>query len=257
MNIEEVLIATGIIIFLMLICIVIVFILFTKKTIQNVNQKREFDFKIQQAIIASQESEREELANNLHDDIGPVLSIVSRQLRSGENPGKAITFSAEERISIHDKMDSIIADIRKYSSKIYPTHLKHFGLINSLQQNLFDIRSDIQTQFFDKTDNALKFSNTQELTIYRVVNEILNNIIKHAQATELECELMTEDNQFLLLIMHNGIPFTQEMFLKHASTSKGKGCSSILNRTLQLKGKIEFYRILNLHSCVSLSIPMS
>ncbi|MEY2764094.1 MAG: hypothetical protein RLZZ205_518, partial [Bacteroidota bacterium] len=73
MNIDEILISTGIIIFLMLICIVTVFILFTQKTIQNISQKREFESQIQQAIISSQESEREELANNLHDDLGPIL----------------------------------------------------------------------------------------------------------------------------------------------------------------------------------------
>lgn len=257
MNIDEVLLSTGIIIFLMLISIVTVFILFTKKTIQNISQKREFESQIQQAIISSQESEREELANNIHDDIGPMLSILSRQLKRDENPGEPLTFSAEDRASINAKLDGLIADIRKYSTEIYPTQMKHFGLIKSLQRNLFDMRHQVETRFFDKMDHPPTFNNAQSLTIYRIVNEVLNNILKHAQATQLECELMTTGKQFQIQIIHNGIPFTQEMFLKHAESKTGKGCSSILNRTLQLQGAVEFYRLVDKHSCVCISIPMS
>ena len=78
MNIDEVLIFSGIIMVLMLIFIVAIFFLFTKKTIESVRQRREFDFKMQQAIILSQESEREVLANNIHDDLGPQLSFLYR-----------------------------------------------------------------------------------------------------------------------------------------------------------------------------------
>ena len=257
MNIDEVLISSGFILLLMLICIVVVFVLFTQKTIENINQKNEFDSKIQQAIIASQEAEREELANNLHDDFGPILSILSRQLNRDENPGSSITFSAEEREAIHTKIDGLIADTRRYSTDIYPTQIKLFGLIKSLQKNLFDMRSQVETHFFDKMDKQTEFNHAQELTIYRIVNEVLNNILKHAQATTLECELRTEENQFQIQIIHNGIPFTQAMFLKHAESKTGKGCSSILNRTLQLQGTVEFYRLLDKHSCVCISIPIS
>ncbi len=257
MNIDEILISTGIIIFLMLICIVIVFILFTKKTIQNISQKREFESQIQQIIISSQESEREELANNLHDDIGPMLSILSRQLKRDENPGQPLTLSAEDRESIHTKIDGLIADIRTYSTEIYPSQIKILGLIKSLQQNVLDMRGKVETHFFDKLDDPPEFNHAQSLAIYRVVNEVLNNIIKHGQASELECELMTEENHFQIQIIHNGIPFTQEMFLEQAESNTGKGCSSILNRTLQLQGTIEFYRILEKHSCVRILIPMS
>jgi signal transduction histidine kinase len=257
MNIDEILISTGIIIFLMLICIVTVFILFTQKTIQNISQKREFESQIQQAIISSQESEREELANNLHDDLGPILSILSRELKRDEHPGQPLTFSAEDRESIHAKVDGLIADIRKYSTEIYPTQIKILGLVKSLQQNVLDMSSQIETHFFDKMDYPPQFKLAQSLTIYRVVNEVLNNILKHGQSTELECELMTEENHFQIQIIHNGIPFTQEMFLQHAELKTGKGCSSILNRTRQLQGTIEFYRILEKHSCVRILIPMS
>ncbi len=257
MNINEVLISTGIILLLMLICIAVVFVLFTKKTIQNITQKNDFDSQIQRAIIASQESEREELANNLHDDFGPILSILSRLLNRDQNPGSSITFSAEEREAIHAKIDALAADARRYSIELYPTQIKHFGLIKSLQQNLSGMRNQIETHFADKIDRPIHFNPDQEIAIYRIVNEVLNNILKHAQATELECLFLTEENQFRIQMTHNGITFTQEMFLEQAEAKTGKGCSSILNRTIQLNGTVTFYRKEEQYSCVDISIPLS
>jgi signal transduction histidine kinase len=256
MNIDEVLISSGIIIFLMMCCIVTLFILYTKKAFQQIAQKKEFDIKIQAAIIAAQELEREELANNLHDDFGPLLGILSRQLKREVNPGASITFTAEDRKAIHDKLDGLMADTRRYSSELYPTQMKHLGLIAALQQNLLDMQSQIETHFFDKTEQPPNLPQSQAITLYRIVNEVLNNILKHANAKELECELMTVEGMFQIQIMHNGIPFTQEMFLQHAESKTGKGCSSILNRTLQLNGTIEFYRMLAVNSCVRIVIPM-
>ena len=68
MSIDEVLVFSGVIMVLMIISIVTIFILFTKKTIETVKQKEEISSKIQQAIISTQESERNELAINLHDE---------------------------------------------------------------------------------------------------------------------------------------------------------------------------------------------
>jgi signal transduction histidine kinase len=163
MNINEVLISTGIILLLMLICIAVVFVLFTKKTIQNITQKNDFDSQIQRAIIASQESEREELANNLHDDFGPILSILSRLLNRDQNPGSSITFSAEEREAIHAKIDALATDARRYSIELYPTQIKHFGLIKSLQQNLFGMRNQIETHFADKIDRPIHLTQIKKL----------------------------------------------------------------------------------------------
>ena len=81
MSIDEVLVFSGVIMVLMIISILTIFILFTKKTIETVKQKEEISSKIQQAIISTQESERNELAINLHDDVGPQLSFLYRQLQ--------------------------------------------------------------------------------------------------------------------------------------------------------------------------------
>lgn len=230
--------------------------LLAKNVISKFKLESEINDRIQHAIISSEEAEREIIANNLHDDFGPQVSILIRQLKRGMSPNSPMTLTPEEREAIYSKLDGFMADLRKYSTEIYPTQIQHLGLIRSLEQNLFDIQSQIKTNFFDKTDRELNFDLPKELTIYRIINEVLNNILKHASATEIECEVSTIDSFFEINFTHNGIPFNQEDFLKQAESGKGKGCSSILNRTLQLNGTIEFFHILDLHSCVRILIPM-
>jgi len=215
--------------------------LLAKNVISKFKLENEINAKIQHAIITSQEAEREALANNLHDDFGPQLSILYRQLQNDVDPGSAITLSAQERQEIYSKLNGLIADIRKYSTEIYPTHLQKLGLIASLQANMQAIQGDVETDFFDGTSRPLSFDLAQELTVYRIASEILHNILKHAKATRLSCQLTTTDTKFEILFCHNGKPFVQSDFLAQAQSGSGKGCSSILNRTLQLNGTISYF----------------
>ena len=256
MNIDEVLIFSGIIMVLMLIFIVAIFFLFTKKTIESIQQRREFDFKMQQAIILSQESEREVLANNIHDDLGPQLSFLYRQLQKDIDSNSSITFSSAERGNIYKKLDELISDVRKFSSDIYPTQLKEMGLVQALEQNLFDMQKNIRIRFFNQLEIDLNFDNSKELAVYRITNEVLNNILRHGRPSFLDCEVNCVDNYLQIVFTHDGIPFSQKEFIDLAQSQKGRGCSSILNRTLMLEGTVEFYRILEMYACVNIQIPM-
>ena len=256
MSIDEVLVFSGVIMVLMIISIVTIFILFTKKTIETVKQKEEISSKIQQAIISTQESERNELAINLHDDVGPQLSFLYRQLQKEIDSNSSITFSFAELGSIYKKLDEIISDVRKFTSDIYPTQLKEMGFINALEQNLFDMQKNIRIRFFNQLEIDLNFDNSKELAVYRITNEVLNNILRHGRPSFLDCEVNCVDNYLQIVFTHDGIPFSQKEFIDLAQSQKGRGCSSILNRTLMLEGTVEFYRILEMYACVNIQIPM-
>ena len=256
MNIDEVLIFSGIIMVLMLIFIVAIFFLFTKKTIESIRQRREFDFKMQQAIILSQESEREVLAINIHDDLGPQLSFLYRQLQKDIDSNSSITFSSAERGNIYKKLDELISDVRKFSSDIYPTQLKEMGLIQALEQNLFDMHLHIRIRFFNHLETNLNFDNSKQLAVYRITNEVLNNILRHGKPTFIDCEVNGVDDHLQIVFTHDGVPFSQQEFLDLAQSQNGRGCSSILNRTLLLEGTVEFYHILDQFACVNIRIPM-
>ena len=168
----------------------------------------------------------------------------------------SITFSFAELGSVYKKLDEIISDVRKFTSDIYPTQLKEMGFINALEQNLFDMQKNIRIRFFNHLEIDLNFDNSKELAVYRITNEVLNNILRHGRPSFLDCEVNCVDNYLQIVFTHDGIPFSQKEFIDLAQSQKGRGCSSILNRTLMLEGTVEFYRILEMYACVNIQIPM-
>jgi signal transduction histidine kinase len=223
---------------------------------QAVKEKELHSKQIRETVIQTQELERSVLADNLHDDFGPQLGFLYRQLRPEHNADESINITPLERSSIYKKLDELISDIRKYTSQIYPTQLKEIGLMNALDQNLFDIQKNIKIRFFNNLDRALNFDDSKELAVYRIANEVLNNILRHGKPTFLDCELNGVDDYLQIVITHDGVPFSQKEFISLAQSQNGRGCSSILNRTLLLEGTVEFYHILDQYACVNIQIPM-
>ena len=223
---------------------------------QAVREKELHSKQIRETVIQTQELERAVLADNLHDDFGPQLSFLFRQLRPEHNADESISITPLERSSIYKKLDELISDIRKYTSQIYPTQLKEIGLMNALEQNLFDIQKNIQIRFFNNLERDLNFDDSKELAVYRITNEVLNNILRHGKPTFLDCEVNGIDDYLHIVFTHNGVPFSQKEFIGLAQSQNGRGCSSILNRTLLLEGTVEFYHILDQYACVNIQIPM-
>lgn len=223
---------------------------------QAVREKELHSKQIRETVIQTQELERAVLADNLHDDFGPQLSFLFRQLRPEHNADESISITPLERSSIYKKLDELISDIRKYTSQIYPTQLKEIGLMNALEQNLFDIQKNIQIRFFNNLERDLNFDDSKELAVYRITNEVLNNILRHGKPTFLDCEVNGIDEYLQIVFTHDGVPFSQKEFMGLAQSQNGRGCSSILNRTLLIEGTVEFYHILDQYACVNIQIPM-
>lgn len=219
---------------------VIIAVLLVRRISKSIQEKEEHKIELQKTIIQSQEAEREAIANNLHDDFGPQLSLLSRKLQHVHSDHETAVIPTNDLKEIQEQLSSIHHDLRKYSHDIFPTQIKKIGFIASVQQNLQTMQSSLTTVFENYAPENLTFDTATELTLYRIVNELLNNILKHSEATQLDCELSVENNQFCIVFTYNGKVFTQTDFMHQAQIGQGKGCSSILNRTLQLNGNLTF-----------------
>jgi len=238
------------------ILIAVLSFLLMRRMAQAVKEKELHSKQIRETVIQTQELERSVLADNLHDDFGPQLSFLIRQLRPEFDANESITFTAQERASIYKKLNELISDIRRYTSKIYPMQLKEMGLMNALEQNLFDIKQNIHIRFFNHLESSLNFDDSKELAVYRIANEVLNNILRHGKPSILDCEVNCVEDHLQIVFTHDGAPFSQKEFIGLAQSQNGRGCSSILNRTLLLEGTVEFYHILDQYACVNIQIPM-
>jgi PAS domain S-box-containing protein len=187
---------------------------------------------IMEAVMKAEEKERTSIGHELHDNINQILAsaklYVETALRSGEEKDEYL------RQGVHI-IDVAIQEIRQLSKDLVATGFRHHGLVVAIQ----DITSLITTargiQFHLCTegyrDEAL--GEGHRLALYRIVQEQLNNIVKHARATEVQIELYTGDGKVVLRIRDNGRGFDT------AARPKGIGLSNIASRASFYNGGME------------------
>ncbi len=192
----------------------------------------ELNLKSMHSMIEGQESERERISKDLHDSLGGLLSSIKLQLEhipieTGNIPAK------HKQEQVQSLLDYAVGEVRNISSNLQPTSLKNLGIVSALK-DLFnradgDEYPEIEFQHYD----VPQLKNMVALSIYRIVQELLNNTIKHAQANEVFIQLRQEDNQLVLQYEDDGIGFDLESLKR-----KGMGLENITSRVNYLKGEM-------------------
>jgi len=235
---------------------IILFVVFYQKRMIKEQMKRqalEFDYqqKMLQAELESQESERRRLAADLHDSIGGMLSTIrvgiSTMAKQLPDP-----LSVDQTKQM---LDDTITSVRRISRDLMPSTLEKFGLSHALRElcERFHATSRITIEFFQE-GNPLALDKTRELMIFRVVQELLNNAIKHSQAESISVRLNVTDNA-MVTVEDDGIGFDPDVFKKDAQSGKGLGLFNIENRARLLGAKLEFAKGLSRGSRTTLILP--
>lgn len=204
---------------------------------QNITDKKNLQKKIYQAMLEGEEKERQKLANDLHDEVGPLLSSLKLYIDALKNinldPPTQRTFLANS----FDLVSSTIASIREISNSLSPAILTKFGLIASLNTLIDKTKPLIVVNFYNDIYD-MRFPNHIEIIIYRVIKELINNTIKHAKATLIEIDISLKSDFLLLYYADNGCGFAYQKPMQE--NKKGLGLSSILNRAKSIDATAEF-----------------
>ena len=257
MDNNSVIIATSLTLVVFMIFLISVFGLLIRKTLQSFRLQREFQEKMQRAIVEAQEKEREELSNNLHDDFGPQLGIILRQIQPVGNEQESYSFTRIQLESMVEKVFDLSADIRNYSSLIFPSQIKKLGLLKSIESNFMDRASErLQVDFHSEIEDKISFNLLDELSIFRAVSEALNNIVNHSCPEKMECMIQIENKKLSICLTHDGSHFSQDEFMEEARKGQGKGCSSMLNRILIVGGVISIEHVFNKLTSINFLIPL-
>ena len=196
-----------------------------------------------EGAVRSEEGERHRIAEMLHDEVGAILSSVrlhfsninSNQL---DEKGKALCERSKEML------DDGIKRVRTISHNLHSTLLKEFGLneaisnflAKTVQGTIVKVETDLDTNYHTETSET-------DLGIYRIVQELSNNILKHAHANFMHVSThIKNDNLLELIIRFNGSGLSQEEFEELRFSPEGLGLKNIQNRIILLKGKIQFER---------------
>ena len=195
-----------------------------------INQKVIRQNLLAQVAVDAQEKERANIGKELHDNISQMLT--STKLFLDILKSKTEDELVDRSIK---NINAIIQEVRSLSRSLAPSGMADLGLIASLNDLFENIRATnvIAVEFYpdDETDRLL--SATAKLTLYRIVQEQVNNILRHANAKQVFIELFPEEGQVELIVSDDGIGFDPE------TVKKGMGLENMRSRTALLNGKFD------------------
>jgi signal transduction histidine kinase len=212
--------------------------------------KEEQQNQLIEAAVKSEETERHRIAETLHDEVGAILSSAKLHLLGI----KSASLDAGDQ-QLHEKgrtlMNEVIQKVRGISHNLHSNILKEFGLNEAIRDFIKKTVSGSAIEADTELDDKYISSNHEEdISTYRMVQELVNNILKYAQATRLLISSSLTGSELDLTIYHNGLGLDQAEFEELSFRKEGLGLKNIRNRVILLKGTIQFrkdndgYRIL-------------
>ena len=204
-----------------------------------------------QSMLEGQESERRRVAHDLHDSLGGLLAATKMRLDnlSGKIPGLTIS---EEFGKIKNLLDDTITETRQIARNLQPGTLHEFGLMKAVRDLIVRVQGEggpaIDFQHFGDFSDL---DHTLALNAYRMVQELLQNSLKHAQATEILVQLTRTDYELALLVEDNGIGYEPGV------TPKGMGTDNIAQRVLFLKGEISIQSAKGQGTSTMVTVPVT
>ncbi|MGI9548333.1 MAG: tetratricopeptide repeat-containing sensor histidine kinase [Flavobacteriaceae bacterium] len=187
-----------------------------------------------EALIQGEEKERVRLAQDLHDGINGDLAVIKYKITSLDTKklGAKDKTAFDQAVSM---LDNAVDQVRRISHNLAPPALKNFDLIEAISHYCSKLAStnptlEIDFQFYG---NKLKLDKETETTLYRMVQELVNNVVKHAKATEALVQINHREQALHITVEDNGLGFDPN------SVASGIGLQNVRSRTSYLMGDLE------------------
>lgn len=222
-----------------------------KKLLKRITEQQKLQL---EAIVNTEEKERERIAKDLHDGIGQLLSSVKINLGvATEILGDA---SAADQLLKQSKstVDRITRELRNISYNLLPPSLEQFGLASAMEEEVNRLKSDPNlVVHFNFSTRDEKFPKKVEVVLFRVFQEVLNNSLKHANASEITVQLIQHQSYLMLMIEDNGDGFNREDALSRKDSS---GLKNLYSRIDLIHGKINIDSDPNSGTSITIEIPL-
>jgi signal transduction histidine kinase len=189
------------------------------------------------AMLEGQEGERKRIAQDLHDRLGSMLSMVKLHFKSIEDNLQAIRESSLLMYSkANNLLDEACEEVRQIANDLNSGVLNNFGLLaalNSLKDSI-EATGQLKIEVFNFGFENKRIEYHMEINIYRIIQELLSNILKHSKASEVSIQLLKKETRLNIVVEDNGVGFD----LIQVKKQKGMGLRNIESRVNSLNGEL-------------------
>ncbi len=224
------------------------FILFRRKaTLMRTKfemQLKNKELEMLNAVVQAQETERANIARNLHDEVGAILAMAQRNLSVSLYKMAADDLLRDDIEFTMDVLDQSVDKIRSISHGMLPHFLVKFGLQKALQRLKEQTEKSLGNpcSFNSSVSEDLSLEQRQEIHFYCIATELINNLMKHARPQFINLKLDARENHLILHFQHDGVAISQadyEYLLLHGN---GMGLESISHRLRLISGELQYQR---------------
>jgi len=203
-------------------------------------------------LIKGQELERQRLAKEIHDGIGPFLSTLKLNIDLVERKTKEKE-TASQLVDISKQLSEISTEVRQISHDLMPSSLLDYGLIAGIQNHIGKLKNTTKIEIeldtdLSPTDNGL--SKAQELNIFRIIQESVQNAIKHAECKIIKIKLLADNETLSLGVSDDGVGLKK-------SADNGIGIKNIKTRIKSLGGQLEIKSKKGIGLSILANIPLN
>lgn len=262
-NFQEVflVIFSSIFLLVLLVGFIIIMLILNQKSRQAQAQelhlmKERYEQELLKSQLEIQENVFGHLSQEIHDNIGQSLTFVALSLLTVpvDNNSEAQEYIEESRKALQ----KAITELRDLSRSLHTDRVTEIGLANSIE---FELQRLKRTNLYETSVNFVDVRNLldhqTEIILFRIVQEMLNNIVKHAKASRVEASLSHNTDIIVLEITDNGIGFNPDALFAEQENHKGLGLRNIRKRATLIGGTFHIHSEKNSGTAIKITIPVN
>ncbi|HEY0676706.1 MAG TPA: ATP-binding protein [Chitinophagaceae bacterium] len=219
----------------------IFFYYYQKRKFKHIREKQQLQTNFRQELLQTQleiqEQTFQNISQEIHDNIGQMLSLAKLNLNTAEVTGPAASLEKIERT--RELVSKVIGDLRDLSKSLNPEIITRIGLGEAVQRELLMVaKSGQYNANLTQNGDFYRFNPQKELIVFRIFQEILNNIIKHSSAKTVNVSLNYQPGLFSLSVMDDGDGFDIALLESH-SDKLGQGIRNMQTRAKMIGGNLK------------------
>ena len=251
----------GIVLALLLVgFIVTIFFLYQRKRLLQEQEMDKMKVEYEQELLRSQleiqESTLKGIAQELHDNIGQVLSVIKLWMAS--MPLEKDHAAYEGLQDSRKLLNQVILDMANLTKSLHTDRITQIGLAEAIRFDVEMLKKTGVLQInFSLTGNEISFDGQKSIFLFRIFQEMINNILKHAKATLVNVSIIySADNKFVLRVQDNGIGFDLGKKRTEVNSSSGLGLKSMMNRAQLIGAEVSMESEPGKGTDIKVELPM-